>query len=383
MILIANSIKDGLYEVAKNVYISKGDPDFLKKYLHYNPTDKEKLYEYAEKLMSEGQSVKAFEYFLKAAENGSSKAKRIIEEAAKINEEARLAELAAQNQVVRKKKKKLWPYYLLLLVFLIGLALLMTYTLGNMFTINKESTTNNYEYNNTTMNVAESYEATKEEELAFVVTRSAIEYYQDLTGEYPIGLWKLTKQSPNNYLTAVTKAIEYEKTDSGYKLSVEGIKTTDSMVVGLIKLVFYEQTNQLGVLKGNEVLALYDVASGKVEEPSIPVISKVTKRVVSPNGGDGALGTRGLQLTENYAIHGTNEPQLIGEKVSQGCLRMKNEEIEELYPYIPLGTPFNVEKQELPNVPTFKDGLPKLPGVDKGNSLTSETTPMEEYAWKK
>jgi lipoprotein-anchoring transpeptidase ErfK/SrfK len=31
-----------------------------------------------------------------------------------------------------------------------------------------------------------------------------------------------------------------------------------------------------------------------------------------------------------YRLHGTNEPQSIGKRASSGCIRMKNEDIEEL-----------------------------------------------------
>lgn len=57
------------------------------------------------------------------------------------------------------------------------------------------------------------------------------------------------------------------------------------------------------------------------------------------------LGTRwmGLKPVEGtdttlrgYGIHGTTEPETIGTAASLGCIRMKNEEVEELYDFIPL-----------------------------------------------
>jgi len=53
----------------------------------------------------------------------------------------------------------------------------------------------------------------------------------------------------------------------------------------------------------------------------------------------GVLGTRRLKMGDGYAIHGTNKPETIGRSVSHGCVRMKNEDIERLYPMVPLGTP--------------------------------------------
>lgn len=53
----------------------------------------------------------------------------------------------------------------------------------------------------------------------------------------------------------------------------------------------------------------------------------------------GVLGTRRLDLGDGYGIHGTDEPESIGHSVSHGCVRMRNTDIEQLYPMVPVGTP--------------------------------------------
>ncbi|HMG70972.1 MAG TPA: L,D-transpeptidase [Gemmatimonadaceae bacterium] len=53
----------------------------------------------------------------------------------------------------------------------------------------------------------------------------------------------------------------------------------------------------------------------------------------------GVLGTRRLELGDGYGIHGTDQPQSIGQSVSHGCVRMRNEDIERLYPMVAVGTP--------------------------------------------
>lgn len=53
----------------------------------------------------------------------------------------------------------------------------------------------------------------------------------------------------------------------------------------------------------------------------------------------GVLGTRRLELGNGYGIHGTDKPESIGQSVSHGCVRMRNEDIERLYPMVPVGTP--------------------------------------------
>lgn len=51
------------------------------------------------------------------------------------------------------------------------------------------------------------------------------------------------------------------------------------------------------------------------------------------------LGARALYLGSTlYRIHGTNAPWTIGRAVSSGCIRMRNEDVIELYESIPVGT---------------------------------------------
>jgi lipoprotein-anchoring transpeptidase ErfK/SrfK len=59
---------------------------------------------------------------------------------------------------------------------------------------------------------------------------------------------------------------------------------------------------------------------------------------------DSKYGTRILVLDtrigagRRISIHGTNEPLLIGTRVSDGCVRLFNEDIEWLYDRVPVGT---------------------------------------------
>jgi len=57
-------------------------------------------------------------------------------------------------------------------------------------------------------------------------------------------------------------------------------------------------------------------------------------------GGDGnPLGARALYLGNTlYRIHGTNQPSTIGHFVSSGCIRLTNEDIEDLYSRVNLGS---------------------------------------------
>jgi lipoprotein-anchoring transpeptidase ErfK/SrfK len=56
-------------------------------------------------------------------------------------------------------------------------------------------------------------------------------------------------------------------------------------------------------------------------------------------GAGNPLGARALYLGESvYRIHGTNQPQTIGQAVSSGCFRLVNNDVIDLYERVPVGT---------------------------------------------
>ncbi len=60
----------------------------------------------------------------------------------------------------------------------------------------------------------------------------------------------------------------------------------------------------------------------------------------SMKGGiNNPLGARALYLGSTlYRIHGTNQPWTIGKAMSSGCIRMRNEDVTDLYERVPIGT---------------------------------------------
>ena len=56
-------------------------------------------------------------------------------------------------------------------------------------------------------------------------------------------------------------------------------------------------------------------------------------------GETNPLGARAMYLgTTQYRIHGTNQPSTIGSFVSSGCIRLTNEDVEDLYSRVSVGT---------------------------------------------
>jgi lipoprotein-anchoring transpeptidase ErfK/SrfK len=82
----------------------------------------------------------------------------------------------------------------------------------------------------------------------------------------------------------------------------------------------------------------------KAEWPDwIPPAEMVARQPYLPRwvgGGPGnPLGARALYLgNTQYRIHGTNDPTTIGKHVSSGCIRLRNEDVIDLYDRVDVGT---------------------------------------------
>lgn len=75
--------------------------------------------------------------------------------------------------------------------------------------------------------------------------------------------------------------------------------------------------------------------SARREDPTLP-------RVVGP-GPENPLGDFALYLDwPLYLIHGTNEPDGVGRRVSRGCIRLYPEHIEKLFALVPVGAKVRV-----------------------------------------
>jgi hypothetical protein len=88
----------------------------------------------------------------------------------------------------------------------------------------------------------------------------------------------------------------------------------------------------------NKILQKYSIGSGKPGYPS-PVGNW---QVISKARWGEGFGTRWMGLNVpwgKYGVHGTNKPNSIGWASSHGCIRMRNEDVEELYKFVKIGTP--------------------------------------------
>ena len=115
------------------------------------------------------------------------------------------------------------------------------------------------------------------------------------------------------------------------------------------KIMISVTDRKLVLVEGDQVLKTYDVAVGKPSTPSPRGEFQIINRVQYPTwygpdgpvppGGDNPLGTRWMGLsTKGYGIHGTNAPRSIGKAASHGCIRMRQQDLEELFELVEAGT---------------------------------------------
>lgn len=86
---------------------------------------------------------------------------------------------------------------------------------------------------------------------------------------------------------------------------------------------------------------VYPVAIGK---PATPTPVGDWQVVEKAKWGEG-FGSRWMQISVpwgTYGIHGTNKPWTIGDAVSGGCIRLFNDDVDELYQWVTVGTPVKV-----------------------------------------
>lgn len=138
-------------------------------------------------------------------------------------------------------------------------------------------------------------------------------------------------------------------------LSGDGLNAGQTLKVPTYKLsAVVDKSQNTMLLKGDEIiLKTYAVSTGK--ENSTPVGTfKTTTKLVNPtwytNGRaikfgepEHQLGTRWIGIDKKgYGIHGTIEPDKIGQQVTAGCVRLRNEEVEELYEILPQGAEITI-----------------------------------------
>lgn len=122
-------------------------------------------------------------------------------------------------------------------------------------------------------------------------------------------------------------------------LAHESIHTsTPGPPPGELRIEVDTEKKTLTLLVDDQVFKVYPCAVGKPSTKSPVGEWRVIHKSTNWGGG---FGTRWLGLNVPwgiYGIHGTNKPNSIGTAASAGCIRMHNRDVEEIFPWISVGT---------------------------------------------
>lgn len=134
------------------------------------------------------------------------------------------------------------------------------------------------------------------------------------------------------------------------------------VVTGKFRLKISRSKNILQLISGDVVLNEYRIGTGKSGKTPVGkfnIADKVKEppwfkdgRVIPYGHPDNVLGTRWMKLqsidgqTEltGYGIHGTDDESSIGKQESEGCIRLLNHDVEELYKIVTVGIEVIIEE---------------------------------------
>ncbi|MFA6357502.1 MAG: L,D-transpeptidase family protein [Candidatus Omnitrophota bacterium] len=202
--------------------------------------------------------------------------------------------------------------------------------------------------------------------------------YQKLVNDYPeasdVTDWQKKAEDINIKLlfssTITPKSINYtikpgdtlNKIAREYKTTAELImksnNISDSLIMPGRKIkvsnvpftILVDKSQNILLLKSDEeIFKTYTVSTGKnncTPVGTFKIVNKLSNptwfkagAVVPAESPENVLGTRWLGFDlAGYGIHGTTEPKELGKQVTQGCVRLCNSDVEELYSIIPVGT---------------------------------------------
>jgi len=244
----------------------------------------------------------------------------------------------------------------------------------------------------------------KQKQEAEAVVRSAIVAYKDRNGKMPSQVGDLYQPYPNNILSGLTPDMKqiFEGILASGNDQPNQSQTTDDKVSNLpaknkqgvqghnplskpLEIIIDRKNHHLAVVSGDMIVRSYPVGLGGNRTPEGKF--EISEKVRNPNGkSNGDFGSRGMTLSDTlYAIHGTNEPDSISKDESLGCVRMKKDDVEELFAMVPLGTKVTIGTELLPPLPpSDAKGSPKLTPDHPRFELPSQTeerNPKKVYRW--
>lgn len=196
-----------------------------------------------------------------------------------------------------------------------------------------------------------------------------ISQIQDKLGALSLNIITSNTVTPQTVDHEVVPGDSLGKLSKQYNTTKELIKKANGLKSDVIRVgqklriwnatfnVFVDKSQNILMLKtGDEVVKVYRVSTGAnniTPVGSFKIATKLANPVwfkpggapVPPESPDNVLGTRwmGFDTDPHYGIHGTTQPDKIGQQVTAGCVRMLNQDVEELFDLLPVGTPVVIQ----------------------------------------
>jgi lipoprotein-anchoring transpeptidase ErfK/SrfK len=136
--------------------------------------------------------------------------------------------------------------------------------------------------------------------------------------------------------------------------------TAESQAATDHRIVLRLQQRRVYLYRGDMLVSSYPVAVGADETPTPQGEFEVSQMIVDPvwqspwtgevhqAGPDSALGLRWIQFAANdegvFGFHGTPTVNSIGKAASNGCVRMRNEDVVALFNQVGVGTSVTVQQ---------------------------------------
>ncbi len=195
-----------------------------------------------------------------------------------------------------------------------------------------------------------------------------------LLGEVNTQLLKSALMMPGKEYYVIQSGDYLQKISKKYNTTVALLKTmngleSDTIRLGDRLLVFNgdftvrvsKGRNELDLLSGGKLFKRYSVGTGKFgKTPAVQftIIDKIIEppwtrpsdnRQIEYGDPENVLGSRWMAIKSSdqpeltgFGIHGTWERDSIGQQSSAGCIRMLNEDVEELFDLVPRKTPVTI-----------------------------------------
>lgn len=224
------------------------------------------------------------------------------------------------------------------------------------------------------MEVTDDHE--REEWKPLLLLQSALYYYIHDQGRFPATLDQLIE---TGYLTAIPREplsgrsrVVSEPSDQGgwlytpprvlhpqqWNVQIEAALTVNApdaypFPFAPLQLRVNRFSRRITLLSGDLPLKSWIISIGSEDTPTPTGHFRIVEKQVLSDSGTNPYGSRWMRIAETFPVnssfrdsrlwqrgiglHGTHQPDHLGKAISLGCIRMRNQDIEELYDWIPNG----------------------------------------------